>query len=130
MAIGLGVDVPRQQPVTLVLSGEFDQAGVTELEETFRWVAARHGRSNVIIDVSALEFCDSAAWHARRALLRAGRDAAGLGAVPAPPLLPRSGTRTCCRPTCMSCAASIERAPVTCSVRRRERPRCDTSAGM
>jgi len=64
MAIGLGVDVPRLQPVTLALSGEFDQAGVTELEETFRWVAAGHGRPNVIIDVSALEFCDSAAWHA------------------------------------------------------------------
>ena len=63
MAGGFGVDVPRLQPVTLVLSGEFDQGGVAELEETFRWVAARHGRSNVIIDVSALEFCDSAAWH-------------------------------------------------------------------
>ena len=64
MAVGFGVDVSRLQPVTLVLSGEFDQAGVAELEETFRWVGARHGRSNVIIDVSALEFCDSAAWHA------------------------------------------------------------------
>ena len=64
MAVGFGVDVRPLQPVTLVLSREFDQAGVGKLESTFRWVGARHGRSNVIIDVSALEFCDSAAWHA------------------------------------------------------------------
>jgi len=63
MAVGFGIDVRPLQPVTLVLSGEFDQASVDELESTFRWVGARHGRSNVIIDVSALEFCDSAAWH-------------------------------------------------------------------
>ena len=28
MAVGFGVDVRPLQPVTLVLSGEFDQAGV------------------------------------------------------------------------------------------------------
>ena len=64
MAVGFGVDVRPLQPATLVLSGEFDQAGVGKLESTFRWVGARHGRSNVIIDVSALDFCDSAAWGA------------------------------------------------------------------
>jgi anti-anti-sigma regulatory factor len=65
MAVRFGVDVRRPpQSVSVVLSGELDQAGVSELEATFRWVVAVHGRSHVVIDVSALEFCDSAGWHA------------------------------------------------------------------
>jgi anti-anti-sigma regulatory factor len=51
-------------PVRLVVTGELDTATAGELETTFRWVAAAHGAANVCIDLSALEFCDSGAWHA------------------------------------------------------------------
>jgi ABC-type transporter Mla MlaB component len=65
MTTRFGVDVSRApQPAHLMLVGELDQAGVSELEATFRLVGTMHGRSNVVIDVSALEFCDSAGWHA------------------------------------------------------------------
>jgi ABC-type transporter Mla MlaB component len=45
----------------LVLSGEFDHAGISEFQAAFRSLG---GRQDVVIDVSGLKFCDSAAWHA------------------------------------------------------------------
>ena len=45
----------------LVLSGEFDHAGISELQAALRTLGGSH---DVVIDVSRLEFCDSAAWHA------------------------------------------------------------------
>jgi len=51
-------------PVRLVVVGELDTATASELEATFRAVAAAHGAANVRIDLSALEFCDSGAWRA------------------------------------------------------------------
>jgi anti-anti-sigma regulatory factor len=59
----LTVDTHRY-PVQLVVIGELDTSTAPELETTFRWVAAAHGAANVRIDLSALEFCDSGAWHA------------------------------------------------------------------
>jgi anti-anti-sigma regulatory factor len=47
----------------LVLGGELDHAGVAQLETAFRGVGAVHGVSTVVIDLRALEFCDSAGWH-------------------------------------------------------------------
>jgi ABC-type transporter Mla MlaB component len=54
----------HRYPVRLVVVGELDTATATELETTFRWVAAAHDAANVLIDVSALEFCDSGGWSA------------------------------------------------------------------
>jgi anti-anti-sigma regulatory factor len=48
----------------LVLAGELDSSGVPELEAMFRAVGATRGLSNVVVDVRALDFCDSAGWHA------------------------------------------------------------------
>jgi ABC-type transporter Mla MlaB component len=62
-AFALGV-YTRGYPVRLVVVGELDTATATELETTFRWVAAAHEPANVQIDVSALEFCDSGGWRA------------------------------------------------------------------
>jgi ABC-type transporter Mla MlaB component len=47
---------------TLVLAGELDHAGVSELRSTFRRLAAHYAA--VMVNVCALEFCDSAGWHA------------------------------------------------------------------
>ena len=54
----------HRYPVRLVVVGELDNATATELETTFRWVAAAHAAANILVDVSALEFCDSGGWRA------------------------------------------------------------------
>jgi anti-anti-sigma factor len=58
------VVVSDRQPVRLVIQGELDHTNASELETTFRWVAAAHGASNVNIELAALEFCDSGGWRA------------------------------------------------------------------
>jgi anti-anti-sigma regulatory factor len=77
---GVGVD-SETRPASLALVGELDQAGVAELEATFR---AMDGQSSVVIDVSALEFCDSAGWHALERCSAAGATLLG-----SPPCLRR-----------------------------------------
>lgn len=65
MTVRFGIEADDSfPPAGLTLVGELDQAGVVQLESTFRRAGAVHGLSNVVIDVSALEFCDSAGWHA------------------------------------------------------------------
>jgi len=51
-------------PIRLVVVGELDTDTARELEATFRSVAAAHRAANIRVDLSALEFCDSGAWHA------------------------------------------------------------------
>ena len=48
----------------LVLVGELDHAAVAELESAVRRAGGTYGSPNVVIDIQALEFCDSAGWHA------------------------------------------------------------------
>jgi ABC-type transporter Mla MlaB component len=67
----------RCYPVRLVVVGELDTATATELETTFRWVAAAHGAAHVQIDVSALEFCDSGGWRALERCRDQGADLYG-----------------------------------------------------
>jgi ABC-type transporter Mla MlaB component len=58
------IDVSRAgRTARLVLAGEFDQAGSVRLQATFKDAQTLHGVSDVVVDVSALEFCDSAGWH-------------------------------------------------------------------
>jgi anti-anti-sigma factor len=54
----------HRHPIRLVVVGELDTDTAKELEATFQSVAATHGAANVLIDLSALDFCDSGAWHA------------------------------------------------------------------
>jgi ABC-type transporter Mla MlaB component len=64
MTSPLTIDVSRAgRTARLVLAGEFDQAGSVRLQATFKDAQTLHGVSDVVIDVSALEFCDSAGWH-------------------------------------------------------------------
>jgi anti-anti-sigma regulatory factor len=67
-------------PTRLVLAGEFDHAGVSEFEASFRGLQAVVGGAHVVIDVRALEFCDSAGWHS---LERCCDDGAKLVGTPA-----------------------------------------------
>jgi anti-anti-sigma regulatory factor len=64
-------------PVSLVLVGELDQAGVAELEAMVRWVRTVHGQAKLVLDISALEFCDSAGWHALERCRAAGATISG-----------------------------------------------------
>ncbi len=65
MMTPLTVDVARPlRAARLILAGDLDYAGALELETMFRGLGALHGKSSVVIDVRALEFCDSAGWHA------------------------------------------------------------------
>ncbi len=58
----LSIDVATPHRATrLILAGELDCAGATELEVMFR---ALHAQSSVVIDLQALQFCDAAGWHA------------------------------------------------------------------
>ena len=58
------IDVSRAgRTARLVLAGEFDQSRTLELQATFKDAQSLHGVSEVVVDVSALEFCDSAGWH-------------------------------------------------------------------
>jgi anti-anti-sigma regulatory factor len=85
MTVRFGVEVGRSdQPATLALVGELDQAGVADLETMFRWVGATRSEPNVLIDISALEFCDSAGWHALERCRAAGATLLG-----SPPCLRR-----------------------------------------
>jgi ABC-type transporter Mla MlaB component len=78
MAVAFAADVcTHARPAQLTLVGELDQAGVAELETMFRWVGAMYGQSHVVIDVSALEFCDSAGWHALERCLAKGAALSG-----------------------------------------------------
>jgi ABC-type transporter Mla MlaB component len=54
----------HRYPIELVVVGELDTDTAKELETTFQSVAATHGAANILIDLSALDFCDSGAWHA------------------------------------------------------------------
>jgi ABC-type transporter Mla MlaB component len=70
VTIRFGAEVgPETQAASLALTGELDQAGVAELESVFRALA---DHAHVVIDVSALEFCDSAGWHALQRCSAAG----------------------------------------------------------
>ena len=62
---GLSIEVCRpRRAVRLVLVGELDLGATAELEAAFRDAGALPRGSSVVIDVRALEFCDSAGWHA------------------------------------------------------------------
>lgn len=85
MTVPFGVEVGRShQPASLALVGELDQAGVAELETMFRWVGTTRDEPHVLIDISALEFCDSAGWHALERCRAAGATLLG-----SPPCLRR-----------------------------------------
>jgi ABC-type transporter Mla MlaB component len=65
MPVPFTVRVSEPQPIMrLDVRGELDQARVSELETMFRWIRMLQGHPNVVLDVSELEFCDSAGWHA------------------------------------------------------------------
>jgi ABC-type transporter Mla MlaB component len=64
MTAPFALAVHSHRQIRLVVVGELDTETARELEATFRAVAAAHGAANVRVDLSAVEFCDSGAWHA------------------------------------------------------------------
>jgi anti-anti-sigma factor len=72
------VEVRRsRQMVQLLLTGELDQDSLTELEATFEDLGGQHGKWNVVVDVRALEFCDSAGWRSLETCRREGATLVG-----------------------------------------------------